>query len=157
MNPPPYQYIILHESCRNRVGVAAAQAAHAARESVRDLPHDPETHVAVLMADSSDQLVALSMELKVSGFHHVLICEPDEPYNGSAVAIGVEPMERARIQPLLAKLKSFRDRRAPEGKPGGAHHVPVAQAAPAFKPEDVGESPSGDSIPAGCSGPWPPA
>jgi hypothetical protein len=156
VNQPPYQYIILHESCRNRIGVAASQAAHAARESVRDLPHDPETHVAILMAESSDQLVAISLELKVAGLHHVLICEPDPPYNGSAVAIGIEPMERERVKPLLSSLKSFRERpRGAEGKPRAPRHAPVAQAAPPFKAEDVGESPTGRSIPSMCCGPWP--
>lgn len=153
-----YQYIVLHESCRNRVGVAASQSAHAARESIREvnLPHDPNTHVAVLMAESSADIEALSHELKIAGLHHVLIREPDAPYNGAAVALGCEPVERDTIRHLFARFKSFRDRpRSAEGTPGADRHAPVAQAAPPVKAEDVGENPSGRSISAACSGPWP--
>lgn len=104
----PYQYIVLHQSVRNHPGVIACQAAHAAGESLR-APAASDTHVVALVAEKSHDLVALSLTLREAGIHHALICEPDEPYNGSAVAVGIEPLEdRERVKPLVARFKLFR-------------------------------------------------
>lgn len=103
----PYQYIVLHKSCANRPGVAAAQSAHAACGAMRGA-ENPETHRVILSADSSAVLEAIASDLTVAGINHVVIREPDEPYNGTAVAVGVEPMERERIRGLLANFKAFR-------------------------------------------------
>lgn len=102
----PYQYIVLHKSCANRPGIAAAQSAHAACGSMTG-PENPETHRVILSADSSAALEAIASELAVAGLHHVVIREPDEPYNGTAVAVGVEPMDRAKVRGLLANFKAF--------------------------------------------------
>lgn len=104
----PYQYIVLHQSCRNHPGVLAVQAAHAAGESVRGGPAPGNTHVCALVAETSADLEALAGRLAAAGIHYVLIREPDEPYNGAAVALGIEPMERERVRPLVADFKVLR-------------------------------------------------
>lgn len=88
----PYQYIVLHQSCRKYPG----------------LPVSGETHVVVLQAETSDQLEAVAARLRDSRVHHVLIREPDEPYRGAAVALGVEPTDRERVRLHVADLKVFR-------------------------------------------------
>lgn len=104
---PPVQYIVLLAAMNQR-GVAAVQAAHVAAESIRCLPVSNETIVRVLAARDTDELRALSARLKELGIHHVLNTEPDPPYKGVCVALGVEPMEEDRIKPLMAGLKVFR-------------------------------------------------
>lgn len=105
----PYQYLVLHQSCRNHPGVAAVQAAHAAGESAFDGPVRGDTHVVALVADKSDDLEALAGRLAGAGLRYVLIREPDEPYNGAAVALGIEPTEdRDRVRPHVASFKVFR-------------------------------------------------
>ena len=104
----PYQYIVLHQSCRNHPGVTTCQAAHAAAESVRGGPAPADTHVVALVAEKSEDLEALAAHLAEAGIHYVLIREPDEPYNGAAVALGTEPGDREKVRPLVAHFKVFR-------------------------------------------------
>lgn len=106
--PTPFQYIVLHQSCRKFAGVAAVQAAHAATECLRRLPVSPQTTVAVLVAETSMDLESLSGVLAVAGIHHALVREPDPPYHGAAVALGVEPTDRQRVAPHMRSFKPFR-------------------------------------------------
>lgn len=110
MNQPshPYQYIVLHSSCRNHVGVAAVQAAHAAAESVQVAPISKETYVCVLEAKTSEDLERLAEKLTAAGVHHALIREPDEPYFGAATAVGIAPQERGNVRAFVAEFKVFR-------------------------------------------------
>ena len=101
----PYQYIVLHQSCRNHPGVTAVQAAHAAGESG---PATGDTHVVALVADKSEDLEALAGHLAGAGIRYVLIREPDEPYNGAAVALGIAPQARETVRPHVAAFKVFR-------------------------------------------------
>jgi hypothetical protein len=103
----PTQYIVLHRSCKVP-GIAAAQASHAATECLRTLPVPSDTSVCVLVAECENDLVSLSERLTAAGIHHVLIREPDPPYNGAAVAVGVEPQDRSVVQPFVADFKVFR-------------------------------------------------
>lgn len=101
---------MLHQSCRNQPGVAACQAIHAATECLRPsaVPVSDETHACVLVAETSEQLEQLSAALSAAGVHHVLIREPDAPYNGAATAIGCEPAPREAVRHYFAGLKVFR-------------------------------------------------
>lgn len=104
------QYILLHQSLKKVPGAAAAQAAHAATECLRakDLPVPHYTTVVVLEVDSSESLHFYSRHLASRDIHHVLIHEPDEPYNGAATALGVVPMEKGKVGGLFEDLKVFR-------------------------------------------------
>lgn len=96
-----FQYVVLHSSCRGHAGVAAAQAIHAATESLQGLPIPARTNACVLMMETSDGLVKLSKRLSEKRIHHALICEPDPPYNGAATALGVAPMARSKVRHLM--------------------------------------------------------
>ena len=107
----PFQYIVLHQSCRNHPGVLACQAAHAAGEALVDGPAPGDTHVVALVAETSTDLEALSVALTGAGLHHVLIREPDEPYFNAATAVGtrvIEARERQAFKPLFAQFKLLR-------------------------------------------------
>lgn len=104
----PTQYIVLHQSVKNHPGVIACQAAHAAGESVRGGPAPGDTSVCALVAETSADLEALAGHLAGAGLHYVLIREPDEPYNGAAVALGTEPMARELVKPFMAGFKVLR-------------------------------------------------
>lgn len=113
MTPPPapYQYIVLHQSCKNHPGVLACQAAHAAAEALIDGPAPGDTHVVALVAETSAELETLSIALSAAGLHHVLIREPDEPYFSAATAVGtrvIEARERQTFKPLFVAFKLLR-------------------------------------------------
>lgn len=105
----PYQYIVLHQSCRNHPGVLACQAAHAAGESIRMAPVSDQTRVVALVAEKSEDLERLHEQLSAAGIHHVIVHEPDEPYFGAATAVGIEPMvDREAVRPFVAAFKVLR-------------------------------------------------
>lgn len=82
------------------LGVIVAQTIHAAGESSPgNIPGD--THAVALAADSEADLLALEQRLLASAVPHVAIREPDAPWNGQLMAIGVVPMVRT---PDLKKL-----------------------------------------------------
>lgn len=105
----PTQYIVLHQSVRNHPGVCAVQAAHAGGESVLGVPATGDTRVVALMAERSEDLESLSVTLTDAGIHHAVIREPDAPYNGAAVAVGVVPViDRQVVRPHVAHFKVLR-------------------------------------------------
>lgn len=71
-------------------GVKLAQTVHAAGESVR-FPVVAGTYAYVKEVDDERALLDLSQKFTAEGIQHRLICEPDEPYCGQAMAIGCEP------------------------------------------------------------------
>lgn len=105
---PLYQYVVLHQSLRNSIGAACAQTRHASAESIRQLPVPDDTHAAILMVDTSAQLEALAVKVRAAGIQCALIREPDPPYEGAAVALGIEPLAKPKVQPLMVGLKAFR-------------------------------------------------
>ena len=104
----PMQYIVLHQSVRNHPGVCAAQAAHAAAESLRVAPLTDRCRVCVLVADTSADLEMLAEKLTIAGIHHVLIHEPDPPYAGAATALGTEPQAKELVAPYMTDFKLLR-------------------------------------------------
>jgi hypothetical protein len=86
-------------------GAQLAQATHAAGESSRLAPDLPDnTHAVVLHASGEPELLALEQTLCGLGIPHRAIREPDAPYLGAITAIGVQPMGRAVLRPLLSQL-----------------------------------------------------
>jgi peptidyl-tRNA hydrolase len=82
-------------------GVLAAQVVHAAGESALlggRLP--PGTHAVVLGA-SGARLLALEQALVGAGVPHAAIREPDPPYCGALLAIGLQPAPRASLKRYL--------------------------------------------------------
>lgn len=106
----PYQYIVVHRSAAALPGVLACQAIHAATECLRagSTPVSDQTHVVVLVAETSEALEQLAARLSEAGVHHVLVREPDPPYNGAATAVGVEPQDRDAVRAFFSTFKVLR-------------------------------------------------
>lgn len=110
---PPYQYVVLHRSAAKDPGIAAVQGIHAATEAIGSpmlgaLTVSPDTHVIVLVAEKSEDLVALAEKLSAAGVRHVLIREPDPPYNGAATAVGLAPQDRDAVRGFVSHFKVLR-------------------------------------------------
>jgi len=88
-------------------GSLAAQVVHAAGESAGG-PVPPDTHAVVLAARSSAELEALAARLAGAGIAHVLIREPDPPFNGAATALGIRPGPRAPLRRFVSSLPLVR-------------------------------------------------
>ena len=91
-------------------GVQLAQTIHAAGQSAQlpaASPASPPT-TAVALAALPDELAALARALAAAGIHHVLVHEPDFPWRGALMAIGVVPSSRALVRPLVAHLPLVR-------------------------------------------------
>jgi hypothetical protein len=91
-------------------GVQLAQTIHAAGWSAQ-LPGAslaaPPT-IAIALAAGPDELAALARALAEAGVRHVLVHEPDEPWRGALMAIGVVPSPRTPVRRLLAHLPLVR-------------------------------------------------
>jgi len=84
-------------------GNIAAQLVHAAGESSQgNLPNN--TFAVVLSASNEQELLAIATNLQKAGIKHKLIKEPDPPFNGAAMAIGVAPCQREVVKPYLRNL-----------------------------------------------------
>lgn len=95
-------YVIVRKDLPS--GVKLAQTIHAAGESVR-FPVVSGTFAYALMVEDERELIDLSVKMTAEGVQHRLICEPDEPYCGQAMAIGCEPTrDVTRIRRLTAHL-----------------------------------------------------
>ncbi|WNM70121.1 peptidyl-tRNA hydrolase [Myxococcus phage Mx1] len=85
----------------------AAQTIHAAGESSPgNLPE--QTRAIALAAESEEHLLLLEAKLVAAGIPYKAIREPDAPWNGALMAIGIEPMPRAKLRPLLSGLPLLR-------------------------------------------------
>ena len=107
----PYQYIVVKDA--NSRGVLGSQIAHAAGESMlveHERGYDPGLiHVVLLVAKHSDDLETLGRALVGAGIPHVVIREPDPPYNGVATAVGISPtLDRERVRALVSVFKVLR-------------------------------------------------
>lgn len=62
----------------------------------------------MLALGTSAALEALSARLDAANVRHTVIRENDEPYNGEATAIGVEPALRSILKPHFSSLPLLR-------------------------------------------------
>lgn len=79
---------------------------HAAGESAKlgDLPDG--THAVVLHATDPEELLELKYWLIDAGIEFVCINEPDEPYCGDLMAIGIKPQPRTKkLKKLMQQFK----------------------------------------------------
>lgn len=97
-----YHYVIIRKDIP--IGAAFAQCVHAAGESntLGSLPSD--THAVALHARDQPELLRIHEKLTAAGIPHKLVREPDAPWNGAAMAIGVTPMPRDAVRKLLSNL-----------------------------------------------------
>ena len=83
---------------------------HAAGESAQHPeagPAAPPTRAVALVATPA-QLVALRDALVAEGVGHVVVHEPDEPWRGALMAIGMVPSPRVRVARHVAHLSLVR-------------------------------------------------
>src|SRR5690242_19751358 len=82
-------------------GAQAAQLIHAAGQSVTE-PATEGTYAIALHVKDEVELYRLTAKLELAGIKHTLIRESDAPYAGQLMAIGIPPMDRKRLKPLLS-------------------------------------------------------
>lgn len=80
-----------------------AQLIHAAGESS---PGDlsPGTYAIALAAKSEIQLLALERRLISQNIPHAAIREPDAPWDGQLMAIGIAPCDRSIVRKEVSQL-----------------------------------------------------
>lgn len=85
-----------------------AQTIHAAGESSPGPSLPPDTHAVALAASSEQELLDLEMKLVQAGIPHRAIREPDAPWCGQLMAIGIEPCKRELVQEYTRAFKLVR-------------------------------------------------
>lgn len=65
------------------------------------------TVAVVLGARSEGKLLRLERQLVSAGVPHVAIREPDAPWRGALMAIGLEPGDRAALSPFIDEFSMF--------------------------------------------------
>lgn len=85
------------------LGTLAAQLVHAAGETG---PVEPGTHAVVLSARNEEHLLKIEHQLSSYQIKHHNIREPDSPWNGELMAIGLYPIsDRRLVKPITKKLR----------------------------------------------------
>jgi len=70
------------------------------------------THAVVLAARDEQHLLNIASKLRRKKIPHTLIEEPDFPWNGAAMAIGVYPVsDRTQLKKILSNLPLLSDQR----------------------------------------------
>jgi len=88
-------------------GVQAAMIAHAAGESSPgNLPK--ETFAFVLAVPNRDALEGLAAKLAASGIAHARIEEPDAPWSGELMALGVVPARKEGLKKYFSSIPLLR-------------------------------------------------
>lgn len=98
----PTHYIITRKDLP--IGFMAAQIVHAAGESVVSEVR-PGTNAIVLEVDNERLLRELARKLSRSGIPHIVVYEPDPPWDGQMTAIGITPVtDRSIVKQFVKKL-----------------------------------------------------
>lgn len=104
---PLTHYVILRDDLPR--GALVAQCIHAAGESVT-APVPDDTYAVALAAKSEADLLRLADRLAAAGIPHKLIREPDPPFFGQAVALGIPPMDRRLLKPFLSSYGLIKEK-----------------------------------------------
>lgn len=88
-------------------GVQSAQIVHAAGESI-DTRVPEGTHAVVLTAADERRLVQLADALRTAGVEFTAIFEPDPPFDGALMALGVAPRRKEELRRHLSALPLLR-------------------------------------------------
>jgi hypothetical protein len=93
------------------LGTLAAQLIHAAGASAALGPGalPPDTRAIALMVVDEAELAVLAERLELAAVPHVAIREPDPPWSGALMAIGIPPLADPRAaRRVLARLPLLR-------------------------------------------------
>lgn len=97
-----HHYVIIRADLPS--GVRLAQSIHAAGES-SDGPLPTGTYAYALAARDEDHLFEIANRLWDAEIPHKVISEPDAPYDGQAMAIGIWPTyDKERIRKVVSDL-----------------------------------------------------
>ncbi len=70
----------------------------------------PNTHIVILQTPDEATMAAYETKLMMSGLRFRAIREPDAPYNGQLMAIGIEPQVRSKlIRKILGGLPLLKE------------------------------------------------
>lgn len=101
-----YHYVIVRSDLPH--GVQVAQTIHAAGESCEG-PLPSGTYAIALSVPDEPSLRELARRLWDSEVPHKVITEPDSPYDGQAMALGIFPTtDRERVRRLTSNLRLVR-------------------------------------------------
>lgn len=91
------------------LGVLAAQIVHAAGESG---PAVSGTHAVVLSVAGEMDLERVEQQLREAGIQHAAIREPDHPWSGALMAIGVPPTDASNpnLRRIVRRLRLLKER-----------------------------------------------
>jgi len=101
-----HHYCIVQEGLP--IGVTAAQLVHAAGESN---PEGKKCYSVVLSANE-DKLAFIESMLSQNQISHVAVREPDSPYDGRLMAIGIHPCIRHlsdELRKIVGKLPLLKE------------------------------------------------
>ncbi len=104
---PLYHYCIVRRDLPT--GVMAAQLCHAAGESTFDFKVPSGTYAVVLSVADEEELISLARRLTAADIRHIMIREPDLPWDNQAMTIGLFPsIKTKQIKSVLSSLKLYR-------------------------------------------------
>ena len=111
------------------LGVMAAQIIHAAGESAAGLP-DSNTRALAVEARSDGEMYETLDRIRERGLAHVEIHEPDAPYKGALLAIGIRPVAKGCLK-FLQHLPLIKSRSGSSEKEQQVPNLQVAGSSPA--------------------------
>jgi len=98
---PVTHYVIVRADLPR--GIQAAQIVHAAGESVSG-PVPEGTYAVCLACPNERALVKFADELRQKGVHFTSIFEPDAPYDGALMALGLAPRRKEELRRHVSAL-----------------------------------------------------
>lgn len=90
------------------IGMIGAQLIHAAGESSPGSIGEGTFAIALAARDEQD-LLRIADHLRRSCIEHTPICEPDAPYHGQLMAIGIAPKRRSKLRPFLSSIPLLKE------------------------------------------------
>jgi len=91
------------------LGTLCAQLVHSAGETG---PTEPGTHAVVLSARNEKHLLKIEQRLTHYKIKYHSVREPDAPYNGELMAIGIFPTcDRKFLKPVTKRLRLLTETR----------------------------------------------
>ena len=93
------------------LGALVAQVIHAADESI-DGPVPSGTHAVALAVPDEEALERVEQRLVENGVPHTPIREPDAPWNGALMAIGILPMvaSNPNLRQVVKRLSLLKEK-----------------------------------------------
>lgn len=93
-------------------GTLVAQTVHAAGETALPGGVPSGTRAVALAAKNEQHLLKIANRLRSRSIPFKIICEPDQPWDGAAMAIGLYPTQnRKSIKRALSRLPLIKEKK----------------------------------------------